>query len=318
MLSKLLVKRGQLALFDPVDIHVELRGLARDVLVAIVLGHRQRETLVFAARQADELFGEARRRRRAVGVDDVLGLLAVDDRFVVAFDAGLEVEAHSIPHRHRALDRRPLCVGLAQALDHVVDLLVANLGFLWRNPQRVLVVAQFNFRRQTDYRFEAERIELDGFHTRSGVRLDLLLLHGFGDDFGDEPIERLLHDPISAKHPLDHRAGGFAAPEPGHIHATGQASIRVINGSVQAVLVDLDVQGNLAGRQLGGGNLHSGIPSFSREVSSRVVSKSRVCTGTRDKTLPCSVVPLRHPRVELVFHGSENSWPEQVGELRHV
>jgi len=208
-----------------------------------------------------QLLGEAGRRLGSFGIHDVLGFLAVEQWLFLFGDDCAQVEADPVAQLDRPFDGCPLGVRVAQPLNDGVNLLVFDLGFLGRHLQAVFVVAQLDFRRQADHCFQTQRIEFDRFHARTCVRFDFLLRDRLGNHLWHESIERLFDDALLADHALDHRARGFPAPEPGHVDSTGQATKRIVNGAVKTLLLDFDGQRNLARRQLGGGDLHSGAPS---------------------------------------------------------
>ena len=58
--------------------------------------------------------------------------------------------------------------------------------------------------------------------------------------------------------------GALPRRKPGHVDATGQAPVGLIHGAVETFLFDLDVQRELARRQLGRGDLHSGTTPSTR------------------------------------------------------
>ena len=152
-----------------------------------------------------------------------------------------------------ALDGRPLRIRLAQTLDDPIDLLAGDAGLLGRDAQIALVVAQLHLGRQTHHGLQPQpctfgtgrRVELDRLYPRSGVRLDFLLLDGLGDHVGNKLIERFFDDTIATDQPLDHGPRGFPTPESGYVNPTAQAAVRLIDGAVQALLLDFDVECDL-------------------------------------------------------------------------
>ncbi len=84
---------------------------------------------------------------------------------------------------------------------------------------------------------------------------DALLLDGLVDDDGQKLVQRILDDAVAPHDALDHRAGGLATPKAGHVDAAGEPAEGLLHGSIEALLLDLDVERNLAGRDFGAGNL---------------------------------------------------------------
>ncbi len=49
--------------------------------------------------------------------------------------------------------------------------------------------------------------------------------------------------------------GRLAAPKAGHIHPTREPAEGLLHGPIETLLLDLDVERNLTGRDFGAGNL---------------------------------------------------------------
>ena len=103
-----------------------------------------------------------------------------------------------------------------------------------------MIVAQLDFGRESDDRLHAQRIELDRLDTRPRIRLDLLLLDGFGHHVGHQSVDRVFDDAVGAEHAFDHRSGRLAASEAGHVDLTGETSERLVDSAVYALLLDFD------------------------------------------------------------------------------
>ncbi len=146
--------------------------------------HRQVELLLFAGAHADELVGEPLRRRGALRVDHVLGVVAIDHGPIALGHSPDHVDADAIAELHRPLDRHPLCVRIAQALHDRVDLRVVDVDNGRIDVQAGAVVAQLDLRRQRHGRSQPQRVELDRLDARARECGDVLLLDGFVDDDG--------------------------------------------------------------------------------------------------------------------------------------
>ena len=81
LLGEIVIQSWQLALLHPVQGDVEFGGFAGDVLVSVVVRHRERERFLFTRTKAYQLLGETSRRLGALGVDNVFCLLAIEQRF---------------------------------------------------------------------------------------------------------------------------------------------------------------------------------------------------------------------------------------------
>jgi len=145
----------------------------------------------------------------------------------------------------------------------VPHLRIVDVRFLVFDVQLVLVVAELDLGGEANDGLQTQRIEFDRLDTRAGKRLDLLLLHGFGDHLGQEYVESFFDNSVAADHALDHRARRFTTTEAGHVDAARQTTECVVHGTVEPFWLNLDGQRNLARRQLRRRDLHADTSSFS-------------------------------------------------------
>ena len=110
---------GQVLVLDVLDLDLELRVLAGDVLGAVVLGERRRDRAPLALDGADEALLEAGDEVARAELDELVAALAAGEG--LAADGALEVDRQEVAVLRGALDRVQVRGALAQVLDLLVD-----------------------------------------------------------------------------------------------------------------------------------------------------------------------------------------------------
>ncbi len=121
---------------------------------------------------------------------------------------------------------------------------------------------------------EDERLLLNDVQPRLVYRLDLVLVQGLVVGFGDEHVQRLVHQPLPAQVALQHLARGLALAKAGELGALRQATVGPFQGALHLVRFDLDLEDDLTIGGAFGGNPHAldystHVPSGGRNYSTR-------------------------------------------------
>ena len=240
---------------------MEDHGLAGQ-LGGIVLGEGDVDVLLLAGLHADELILKA--RHEAAGADlqiEIFTLTAVEGHAVVE---ALEVDVGGVALLHGALHGHQTTVAVGHLLQAGVDVggdhLDLRLGGL-----QALVLAQLHLGIHGHGALEHHAVLGAGLQLHLGIthHFQLLLLHGRLVGVGQDDIDSLLVEDLSAVHLLDDLAGGLADTEAGYVDLTAHLQIRLIDGGLELLGARLDGQSNSAFLQfLTAFHSHLFIPPF--------------------------------------------------------
>ena len=120
------VERRQDALAHRAHRHVDVDGRAAQLLTAEVLGEGELERPLRARLEPDERVGEPGKQALAVDVEVAILLFLAAEHLVAA--AHHQGAAQHVTRLRGPLDVAQLAVAPAQLLDHLLDLLVGDLG----------------------------------------------------------------------------------------------------------------------------------------------------------------------------------------------
>ena len=126
----------------------------------------------------------------------------------------------------------------------VVDLGVVDRLDLGREVE-VRVVAEGDLGRHLDGGGELERLALlglDDIDAGLGQRHEALLEDRVAVGRLEQEIDGLVEDRAGTEHPLEHEPGRLAGPEPGNLRPPGQAADRLVDGLVEALGRQLDLE----------------------------------------------------------------------------
>ena len=186
----------------------------------------------------------ARPGKQALAVDvevAILLLLAAEHLLTTTHH---QRAAQHVTRLRRALDVAQLAVATAQLLDHLVDLLVGDLGGRDVDAQAA-VVTEVHLRAHRDGGGEHERLAaLDGLHVELGVvdGLNAGLVERARVELGEERVDGLLAHRLPADRALHHRRGRLAGSEPGEPDPPREPAQRGGDGRLQLRGGRLDAQ----------------------------------------------------------------------------
>ena len=267
---------GQDLLAQLLDLGPEMDRLAAQRLLGVVIGERDVELGRLPHPESLEVRLEAR--------DEPL--LAEDQRHPLAA-AALERLAvtRALERDHRVvavagatvLDRGEGTVLVAQLLDDLVDPRIVDRLDLGPEVE-IAEVAQLDLRADGDGRREDDGLaflRLDDVDVGVGDRQDLLLDERCAVGVLDQVLDRLVEDCAGTEHPLEDGSGRLAGPEAGNPGPPGEAPNGVVDGAVQALRGELDLELDGALRRGRGGDVH-GPRSIGRDAGrGRRWSRSR-------------------------------------------
>ena len=244
VLGELVVELGLDGLLDLVDLALEGRGLAGQLL-GVALGEGDLDGLLFTGLQADELIFEAgderagaERQGIALGLAAVEGL-AVDKAFKVQNDgvAGLGFAVNGLDAGVAVLHAAELCVdfGLGDGNGLLGDL-------------DALVLAEGDLGVELSGNGQHDAAVFGGLHIGNGGLadgLELLLDNGSFVDLGEDLVDSVFIEDLRAVHPLDELARGLALAEAGDHDILTDLGIGLVQSSLELVPGDLD--GDLCG-----------------------------------------------------------------------
>ena len=95
----------------------------------------------------------------------------------------------------------------------------------------------------------------------------LLLLDGVLDDLRNQLLDGIFHERLAPDHPLDQRPRRLALAEPGHVDSLDDPLVRLIDGTFQPLVLDFNIEDDLAVFDLLRGHLHRRSSSSKRLAS---------------------------------------------------
>ena len=232
------------------ELDAEMRDLARERRLAVVLGERDVELGRFADLDADEvrfepgdqaLLADDQRHplgRAALERLPVLGADERDDGVVAVLGAAV-------------LDGCEGRVLVAQLLDDLVDPRVVDVIDLGREVE-VAIVAERDLRADRDRRLEDERLALlglDDLDVRVAQRQDRLLDDRLAVGVLHQVIDRLVEHDAGPEMALEDGSRRLAGAEAGHAGPPGERSYGVVQRALEALRgqLDLELDGRLGG-----------------------------------------------------------------------
>ena len=182
------------------------------------------------------------------------------------------------------------------------------------------IVAELDLGADRDGRLEDERLallRLEDLHVGVGQGQDVLLDQGLAVDVLHEVVDGLVEDDARAEVALEHRAGRLARPEAGDAGPPGEGADRLVEGLVQALGRDLDLEQDGRLRGSGSGDVHR--PRSIGRAPPRRPSRPAPGAGrrergrtstplTRHRLLRPARLPFRHSPVAV-----ESSAPGRAG-----
>ena len=218
VLCKLVVKVGQFLFLYFLDVHLEHRFLARQVLRMVVLRESDlyldavpglcTDKLVLKA--LDEMT-RAQHQRLVLG-GAAFKLLFADKALVVDYD-------HVVLLRGPAFHRHHPGVCVPHVFQFLIHVFVCNRIFLFLHPY-AFIIAEDNLRFYRDNRFEYERLALLKLYyvnLRPVHRMELVLVHRRLVGFGAHLVYRVLVEHALAVVPLNNYPGRLSLSETGYI-----------------------------------------------------------------------------------------------------
>ena len=233
--SKLVIDFRQFLALDAVDLAMENRRLACEILRLIVFGERHIDILFLTRMDTNELILEAR--------DEIAG--ADLQRIVLAFAAGkrdtihfaLEIERREVALFNsgvfRCIHHFRLVIG--ETINLLLDIFVRDIVHFFLNLE-AFVIAELDLGTRHDRRFEHDVLavlERDDVDLRArDDRLDVLFFHSGFDGIRREKFKRFLQDGVLADMRLDDLARRLALAEAGNFHlvceAAASAALRLV------------------------------------------------------------------------------------------
>ena len=222
------------------DLALEGRGLAGQLLGVVVLGERNLDGLLVAGLRADELILEAGDERAGAEVEVVLLRLAALKRLAV--DKALEVDGDGVAVLRFALDGLDAGVALGHTVQLGVDVGLTDGHGLLRDLD-ALVFAEGDLRIERGGNGQGNIALFRGVHIDNRRRADglqALLGDGLLIDLRENFVDGIFIEHRGAVHALDHLARGLALAEAGDHDVLAALGIRLVQGHFKLRLFDLD------------------------------------------------------------------------------
>ena len=240
---------------------MEDHGLAGQ-LRRVVLGEGDVDILLLAGLHADQLVLEA--GDKAAGADLQIKVLTLAAIECLAIIKALKIDIRGVALLHGAVHGDQTAVAVRHLFQPSVHIGSSHLDLRLRRLQ-ALVLAQLHLGIHGHGALEYHAVLGAGLQLHLGIthHFQLLLLHGRLVGVGQDDIDSLLVEDLSAVHLLDDLAGGLADTEAGYVDLTAHLQIRLIDGGLELLGARLDGQSNSAFLQfLTAFHSHLFIPPF--------------------------------------------------------
>ena len=235
-------------------VNSKLRGLAGDVLGAVVLGERRVDGLLLARGDADEALLEAGDEPAGADLDELVAALAARERLAV--DRALEVQDHEVAVGGRPVDD----LQAREALAHVLQLLLDGLGIgarLAPGDLESAVGAERGAGPHADLEGERERLALLG----QLAQVDVGVAHGRDARLVDcrhVPVRQaaangLVEDRLAADALDDDGRRDLAGAKARDLHLAPELARLDLQRALDLLRGDLDVDAHARLGQLGDG-----------------------------------------------------------------
>jgi hypothetical protein len=137
-----------------------------------------------------------------------------------------------------------------------------------------------------------QRLGADDLQARPRDHHELLLLDGVFDDLRHQLLDGVLDERLAPDHPLDERTWRLPLAETRHVDALDDPLVGLVDGTLQPLILNLDIEDNLALFDLLRGHLHRRSSSSKRLASASGAGARRSQShGGSSRLLTSSSIP---------------------------
>ena len=229
-----------------------------EILLWVVRGERQPDVARFALGLPDEAIRQSRNQPFFIDLELGIGLAFADQHRARLDDMG--VDRQEIAELHRTLDGMQFRVAVAQPLDRLVHIVIADLRLRPRHLD-VLVVLERDFRLDRHRCREFHRlaaIELLHLDARHVDRVEPGFVERRVVGSRKDQVKGLLAQRRPADFAFNHRSRRLARSEAGDPHPRRQPAVRLVDRPRNLVGIYLDRKDNLRARLALGIDFHRG------------------------------------------------------------